>query len=86
VDVGDRTGCNAPAAPQAIARGRLPKPTIAATMNARITWMRPEGRRLALYMRGGPVAQQPSEGRRLGCIVSHNNASKELETDKEGAN
>jgi hypothetical protein len=44
-EVGDGMGENAPAAPQANAWGRLPRPIVAATMNARIVWMRPEGQR-----------------------------------------
>lgn len=68
MDVGDRTGYNAPAAPQAIARGRLPKPTIAATMNARITWMRPEGRRQWPYICAG-VQLHSNLAREEGRVV-----------------
>lgn len=53
-------GENAPAAPQANAWGRLPRPMVAATMNARIAWMRPEGQRTVQwpYIRAGAHARQ----------------------------
>ena len=52
-------GGNVPAAPQANAWGRLPRPIIAATMNARMAWMRSEGQcTMVLYMRRGPQRGQ----------------------------
>jgi hypothetical protein len=64
VEVGDGIGENAPAAPQANAWGRLPRPIVAATMNARIAWMRPEGQRTVQwpYIRAGAPSQTREEG------------------------
>jgi hypothetical protein len=60
-------GENAPAAPQANAWGRLPRPIVAAIMNALMAWMRPEGQcTMALYMRGGPC-----QAREEGYINKH---------------
>ena len=51
-------------------------------MNARITWMRGEEQcTVALYMRRGPLAQQPTVVREEPTKVSHN---KRQQTDKEG--